>query len=83
MQSPLPKLYVKSGCPWCQEAIEYLDLHHIAYEKCVVTGNHEAMNEMVNRSGQSKAPVLDWHGKILADFGADELDTFLKKEGLI
>ena len=83
MQPLMPKLYVKSGCPWCQEALEYLDSHHIPHETIVVTGNHEAMNEMVNLSGQSKAPVLNWHGKILSDFGADELDLFLKKEGVI
>jgi hypothetical protein len=28
-------------------------------------------------SGQTKAPVLDWSGEILADFGAAELEPFL------
>jgi hypothetical protein len=35
------------------------------------------MTEMKRLSGQSKAPVLDWSGEILADFGATELVPFL------
>ena len=33
-------------------------------------------------SGQTKAPVLDWNGDILADFGSEELEPFLKARGL-
>jgi hypothetical protein len=33
--------------------------------------------EMVKLSGQTLAPVIDVDGKILADFGPDELAKFL------
>ncbi len=75
----LPVLYIKVGCPWCDEVIAYLDRHRIDYETIVVSGNHEAMAEMVALSGQSKAPTLDWHGQVLADFGVEELVPFLRK----
>ena len=75
----LPILYIKVGCPWCDEVIAYLDRQRIDYETIVVSGNREAMAEMVALSGQSKAPTLDWHGKVLADFGVDELIPFLQK----
>lgn len=75
----LPTLYIKIGCPWCDEVIDYLDRQRIDYETIVVSGNREAMQEMVALSGQSKAPTLDWHGKVLADFGVDELVPFLRK----
>jgi glutaredoxin len=75
----LPILYIKVGCPWCDEVIAYLDRKRIDYETIVVSGNREAMAEMVALSGQSKAPTLDWHGKVLADFGVDELVPFLQK----
>ena len=78
----LPKLYVKSGCPWCEEAIEYLERKKIPVERVVVSGNSAAMQEMVDFSGQSKAPTLDWNGEVLADFGVEELVPFLKKHGL-
>lgn len=80
--STLPKLYIKPGCPWCDEVIEYLDKKKIEVETVVVSGNREAMQEMVELSGQSKAPTMDWDGEVLADFGVDELIPFLKKQGL-
>lgn len=78
-----PKLYVKTGCPWCAESMAFLDQHRIAYQKIVVSGNPAAMEEMVTLSGQSKAPTLDWDGEILADFGAAELEPFLRQRGVI
>ncbi len=78
----LPKLYIKPGCPWCDEVIDYLDRKKIEVETIVVSGNREAMQEMVDLSGQSKAPTMDWDGEVLADFGVDELIPFLKKRGL-
>lgn len=78
----LPILYIKTGCPWCDEVIHFLDRKKIAVKTIVVSGNRAAMNEMVNLSGQSKAPTMDWHGKVLADFGVDELIPFLKKHGI-
>lgn len=75
----LPILYIKTGCPWCDEVIDYLDRQRIDYETIVVSGNREAMADMVALSGQSKAPTLDWHGKVLADFGVEELVPFLRK----
>jgi glutaredoxin len=76
-----PTLYVKNGCPWCEEVLAYFQTHQMPYEKIVVSGNADAMAEMVRLSGQSKAPTMDWDGAILADFGVDELIPFLKKMG--
>jgi glutaredoxin len=79
----MPKLYVKTGCPWCEEAIDFLDKKEISYEKIVVSNNASAMKEMIDLSGQSKAPTLDWEDDVLADFGVDELLPFLKKHGAL
>ena len=79
----LPVLYIKPGCPWCDEVVEYLDRKNIEVRSVVVSGNREAMQEMIDLSGQSKAPTLEWHGELLADFGVDELVPFLKKRGII
>jgi hypothetical protein len=35
---------------------------------------------MQEKSGQTKAPTLDWHGKILADFDTEELVPFLQEQ---
>lgn len=78
----LPILYIKPGCPWCDDVVEYLDRKKIEVDTRVVSGDRQAMQEMVALSGQTKAPTLDWHGELLADFGVEELIPFLKKQGL-
>ena len=82
MQEDLPILYVKSGCPWCHEVIEFMDKNGVSYREQNVTESAAAMKEMQKKSGQTKAPTLDWHGKILADFGVDELVPFLQKQNV-
>jgi len=79
---PLPILYVKTGCPWCTEVVQFLGAHGIDYREKNVTVAAGAMDEMVAKSKQSKAPVLDWRGKILADFGVAELVPFLHAQGV-
>lgn len=75
---PTPVLYIKTGCPWCEEVLDFLDERRLPYRKVVVSGNPDAMREMVALSGQGKAPTMDWDGEVLADFGVDELIPFLK-----
>ena len=82
MSNVTPLLYVKTGCPWCLEVLEYFAEHNLPFEKIVVSGNPEAMQEMIDLSGQSKAPTMDWDGEVLADFGVDELIPFLKEKGV-
>jgi glutaredoxin 3 len=77
-----PTLYVKKHCPWCDEVIAYFDARKMPYDLIVVSGNKEAMDAMVELSGQSKAPTMDWAGEVLADFGVDELIPFLKARGI-
>ncbi len=81
MKSSRPIFYTKTGCPWCEEAREVLERRGIAYDEKVVTNNPADFAEMQRISGQTKAPVLDWSGEILADFGAAELEPFLTQRG--
>lgn len=78
----LPILYVKTGCPWCHEVIEFLNAHGVGYRERNVTQDPSAMREMQQKSGQAKAPTLDWRGTVLADFGVDELVPFLQKQNV-
>ena len=77
-----PIIYIKPGCPWCEEVLDYMNAKDLPYEKVVVTGDPDAMAEMVALSGQSKAPTMDWDGEVLADFGVDELVPFLRRKGV-
>ena len=82
MARELPILYTKRGCPWCDEAVEFLDGHGVGYRLVDVSNDASAFAEMQRKSGQTKAPTLDWNGKILADFGNDELVPFLRDQNV-
>jgi len=72
-----PTLYIKPGCPWCDEVMDYLERRGIVHETADVRNDRGKMREMVELSGQRKAPTLHWDGEILADFGVEELVPFL------
>jgi glutaredoxin len=73
-----PVLYVKRGCPHCKVAMDYLDRRKIEYTKIEVRGDAAQMQKLKDLSGQTKTPTLDWAGSVLADFGIEELERFLK-----
>ena len=70
------RLFIKPYCPWCHKAMLWLDERGMAYEKLDVIADSKAYTEMVNLSGQTLAPVIDVDGKVLADFGPEELAEF-------
>jgi glutaredoxin 3 len=77
------KLYVKVWCPWCVAAREWLDSRGYKYQLVDVEANRADYDTMIKLSGQSKTPtlVLD-DGRILPDFGPDELAAFVKTHNL-
>jgi monothiol glutaredoxin len=74
------RLFIKPGCPWCDEAIEWLDAHDIKYNTLDVTSDAEARDEMHDLTGQTKTPSIDVDGHVLSDFGADELEAWWDKK---
>ncbi len=72
------RLFIKPYCGWCHKAIRWLDDHDIQYEVLDVMADGKAYEEMVRLSGQDLAPVLEVNGKVLADFGPEELPGFFK-----
>lgn len=75
-----PILYLKRGCPYCKAATNYLDQQQIAYEAVEVRGDPGQMQKLQEVSGQTKTPTMVWNGEVLADFGTDELATFVRTQ---
>ena len=73
------RLFIKPYCPSCHKAQHWLDERGVQYETLDVISDSKAMTEMVHLSGQRLAPVIDVDGKILADFGPEELEKFWEK----
>ncbi len=75
------RLFIKPGCPWCDEAIDWLDARQIEYETLDVIRNVAARAEMHTLTGQTRAPSIELDGHVLADFGADELEAWMSRLG--
>ena len=73
------RLFIKPYCPWCHKAMRWLDDRGIEYEKIDGIADEAAFDEMIRISGQELAPVIEVDGKILADFGPEELARFWKQ----
>lgn len=75
------RLFVKSWCGWCHEAVDWLNEHDIKFDELDVTSDRKAYQEMVELTGQSKAPCIEVDGEILADFDVDQLAVFWSRLG--
>ena len=82
MQNPQMKLFIKSWCGWCKEAMEWLDERSYNYTKVDINQDAQARQEMVQLSQQSRVPTLVVNGEVLPDFDTDQLEIFLKKHGI-
>lgn len=76
------RLFIKPFCGWCHEAQDWLDERGIKYEALDVTSDKAARKEMLELTGQSKAPCIEVDEEILADFDTGQLEVFWKKLGL-
>lgn len=75
-----PILYIKSGCPWCREALSFFNEHGVDLVIRDVTESAKDMDAMVAVTGQTMAPSFEYEDFIVADFSIDEflaeLDEF-------
>ncbi len=82
MDKPEWILYVKTRCPWCVQAVAYLQKHGYAFTEIDVLRDKDAFAKMRQLSGQSLTPTLVIGDLLLPDFGVDELEDFLKQNQL-
>ena len=73
------RLFIKPYCGWCDRAEDWLNEQGVEYKKVDVIADEAAHDEMIRLSGQDLAPVLDVDGKVLADFGPEQLADFWRK----
>ena len=77
-----PKLKVRvfssPMCPYCVTLKEFLEEHNIDFEAIDVSKDKEALDEMVEKSGQMGVPVVDIDGKIIVGFDKERISELLK-----
>lgn len=70
-------VYTKTGCPWCIGVTDFLKEKGIDFEERNVTDNEVFFAEMQAKSAQTKAPVVEIDGKIIADTDKEEVEREL------
>lgn len=74
----LPVLYIKSGCPWCTDALNYFAKAGLNLDVKDVRKDPAAMKRMQSISGQSLTPTFEYGDFMVADFSVDEFKAALK-----
>ncbi len=73
----LPILYIKPGCPWCEDALSYFKAKNLDLDIVDVCTDTSKMDELVSISGQSKTPTLANGNFVVADFDMAEFEEAL------
>jgi glutaredoxin len=67
-----PILYIKKGCPWCEDALGFFRSRGIQLNVFDVTVNAAALRQLRHVSGQSKCPTFEFGDFVVADFSVKE-----------
>jgi len=71
-------VYTKRGCWWCDDLLSFLRAKSIPFEEREVLSNPTYFKEMVELSGQTKAPTVLIDDKVYADTDKEEIESILK-----
>jgi glutaredoxin 3 len=72
-------LYIKPWCPWCIDAVRWLEQRGYQFEKSDVLTDPVARARMREISGQALTPTLEIpSGEVLADFDTGQLEKFFE-----
>jgi len=77
-------VFIKPGCPWCVEAIDWMKARGLEFRSIDVLSDADAYARMRAISGQSRTPTLEMeNGDVLADFDVGQLEPFLRERGVL
>jgi glutaredoxin len=78
------KLYVKTWCPWCIDAIDWLKARGYPFEQIDVLSSKVDHDRMIAISSQRKTPTLELDsGAVLPDFDVRQLEKFLAEHKIL
>lgn len=71
------KLFVTPACPYCFTLKEFFKEHNIKFEEIDVSRNKRARDDMIKKSGQIGAPVVEIDGEIIVGFDREKICKLL------
>lgn len=75
-------VYSTSWCGFCVQAKKYFDSINVKYKDINVEENHQAAEDMVQKSGQMGVPVIEIGKDIIIGFDRPKIDAALQAAGL-
>lgn len=76
-------VYGAEWCAFCHEAMHYFDKLGVKYKYLNVDEDRDALQAVVEKSGQTGIPVIDMDGQIIVGFNRPQIDATLKAKKLV
>ena len=74
---PRVRLFLTPSCPYCYTLKEFLKEHHVEFEEVDVAKDTVARDEMIQKSGQMGAPVVEIDGEFIVGFDKEKICQLL------
>lgn len=71
------RLYIRSGCPYCDMVKNLLKYHNIEFEMIEISRDFEKQKELQELSGQCTTPVLQVDDKFFIGFDREKIKEVL------
>ncbi|MFA5350327.1 MAG: glutaredoxin domain-containing protein [Candidatus Omnitrophota bacterium] len=71
------KVYSTPTCPWCIRAKQFLKENNINFQDIDVSSDQQAVDELMQKTGQMGVPVLDIEGEIIVGFDREKIKSIL------
>jgi glutaredoxin-like YruB-family protein len=71
------KVFSTPACPYCIVLKKFLTENGIDFEDIDVSKDEQAVNEMVQKSGQMGVPVIEIDGQIVVGFDREKICQLL------
>jgi len=73
-------IYTTLTCPYCRRVKDFLKANKINFEEIDVTKSREAIDRLIEKSGQIGVPVIEIDGEIIVGADIQKLKEKLKSD---
>ena len=71
------RLFTTPACPYCFTLKEFLKDNDVDFQEIDVSKDKNSRDEMIKKSGQMGAPVIDINGEFIVGFDREKISKLL------
>jgi len=72
------RVFSTKFCPYCVTLKQFLKENNIVFEDIDVSENKQALDEMIQKSGQMGVPVIEIDGQMIVGFEKEKISKLLE-----